>query len=98
MRVSIKERSDPRNHTKGTRNITNKNRVFSCGFVLLRVISWIVIIFQQPAGTQISSAFSAMSEFVRDFYKSNIRTRRSRAREIPRGLDRAGQCAGEIGS
>jgi hypothetical protein len=46
MRVSIKKRDDPRNHTKGTRNITNKKESFSCGFVLLRVISWIVMIFQ----------------------------------------------------
>jgi hypothetical protein len=45
---SIKKRSDPRNHTKGTRNNTNKNLFFREGSGLLRVISWIVIIFQQP--------------------------------------------------
>src|SRR5258706_15588109 len=40
--------------TRNMRNKTNQSLLVSCGFVMLRVISWIVALVQQPARVTIA--------------------------------------------
>jgi hypothetical protein len=42
----IAQTNDPRRDTKQPRNYTKKKDLFSCAFVRLGVISWIVSLFQ----------------------------------------------------